>query len=242
MSERLRERLHTLPPASLPEPADRLERVLARARSRRRVQLAAAGLSGAAVVAGLALAATLLPGGGGVPQRVAVGSSPTPGRTSSSPPLASTLPSATPTPAGPQPCAGGALQVSLGQEQGAAGTFYQPLVFRNQGTVPCTLTGYPGVSFLDPVGAQVGSPARREAPGGVTPPTVTLAVGAAADATLALQDTGNFPPASCQPASATQVRIYPPGGTVATVLPLNAQICTVSANGPYVLAVTGPAS
>lgn len=242
MSEYLRDRLRDLPPAALPDPADRLDRVFARARARRRRQLAASAVGALAVLGVGAAVAAQLTAPGGAPARLATGGGPPPSAAAPTvPPPASPAttpqPTVSPTVTGPQPCADGAIVVSLGQQQGAAGTFYQPLEFRNATASPCTLTGYPGVSFLNSAGAQVGSPARRY-PTGTTPGPVTLAAGASVAATVGLPDTGNFPPASCAPQPATTVRVYPPGSTVATDLPLAASICTVAANGPFVYAVS----
>lgn len=247
MSEHLRDRLRDLPPTALPEPPDRLERVFARARARRRRQVAASAVGLLGVVgAGVGVAAQL--GGPGVaPSRLATSGPPSPsGVTATTPPPVSSPPTLTPTTSSappttaptPQPCADGAIVVSLGRQQGAAGTLYQPLEFRNATRTPCTLTGYPGVSFLNAAGSPVGSPARRYDPAGTTPPTVTLAAGARVAAAVGLPETGNFPPASCAPQQVTTVRVYPPGSTIATDLPLATSICTVAANGPFVFAVS----
>src|SRR6266568_3355345 len=46
-------------------------------------------------------------------------------------------------------CATSVLAGSLGQPGAAAGTVYYHLLFRNTSSAPCTLGGYPGVSFVD---------------------------------------------------------------------------------------------
>ncbi len=98
-----------------------------------------------------------------------------PTATASTPPQPAPGPSFVP-PAGPPPaptappppaaaaagCASGALRVSVGPANGAAGSIYYPLDFRNASAAPCTLQGYPGVSFVASPGAgQVGGAAVR---------------------------------------------------------------------------------
>jgi uncharacterized protein DUF4232 len=88
-------------------------------------------------------------------------------------------------------------------------------MFKNSSSSACTLAGYPGVSFLDAAGRQVGEPAQRSATGGA-PSTVTVAPGQTAYAALGVVDPGV---ANCTPATASAVRVYPPGETTATDVP-----------------------
>src|SRR5215475_10768862 len=74
-------------------------------------------------------------------------------------PAASTVPAAS---TGPGTCPPSALHVSLGDSEGAAGTFYRVIVLTNTSGSACTLYGYPGVSFVTrPGGSVIGAPARR---------------------------------------------------------------------------------
>lgn len=113
----------------------------------------------------------------------------------------------------------------MGQSGAAAGTSYTPLVLRNAGTTTCHLTGFPGVSFLDRDGRQVGRPADMTA---LARQTVVLAPGRSAYAQLGLSNTGAYDPAACRPAPFTQVRVYPPGDRVALVAPFEGSVCTTS--------------
>ncbi len=76
----------------------------------------------------------------------------------------------TATPSGPGPCSTGNLRFAVGRSNGAAGTIYYPLGFTNASSAPCTMYGYPGVSFVtSPGGTVIGAPAppyrRRHRPG-----------------------------------------------------------------------------
>jgi Protein of unknown function (DUF4232) len=117
-----------------------------------------------------------------------------------------TLPPTTAVPA-PVSCRSAALTVVLAGWDGAAGTFYSQIVFRNDSGSPCALIGYPGVSFLTASGAQIGVPAQRT---GATYARVTLASGARAYATLAVPDPGVR---MCPSAIAQFVRVFPPNET-----------------------------
>lgn len=106
-------------------------------------------------------------------------------------------------------CSTEQLKGSLGETQSGAGQRYTVLILTNTGTKTCELRGFPGVSLLDAAGKQLGAPASREGNEG---PTVTIAPGASASATLhtSAQGTGS----ACEPTS-TQLRVYPPDNTAA---------------------------
>ncbi len=121
-------------------------------------------------------------------------------------------------PSGPPACPTSQLAVTLGPANGAAGSVYFPLNFRNQGSTTCTLNGYPGVSFVTgATGTQVGSPATRVAVNGsaTSPQLVTLAPGKSANAALREVNVANYPAATCTPTPVLGLRVYPPGETAA---------------------------
>ncbi|HEV7208186.1 MAG TPA: DUF4232 domain-containing protein [Mycobacteriales bacterium] len=231
-------------PAALgPEDRARI-RALGRRRRRQRqaaVALPVLGLAAAGVVGALAL-----PGGGGpvrltqIPSATSSTAS-TPAPTTSAPaptvpsPSVGTAslppPSNAPVQSAPTACRSSGLHVSLGPSQGTAGSIVTELHFTNAGTAPCTLFGYPGVSFLSAAGSQVGAPAARdERPAA----TVTLAPGATASTNMAVAEAGNYPPSFCTPQTATQLRVFPPGETVATTVALpgsGVQICSTQSQG-----------
>lgn len=101
------------------------------------------------------------------------------------------------------------------RSRAAAGHTYPYLVLTNTGTAPCTLTGYPGVSFVgDGNGTQLGAAAAREA-GGVPVVTLTLAPSASAHSQLSIATAANYDAATCRPKQADGLRVYPPDQTQA---------------------------
>ena len=109
------------------------------------------------------------------------------------------------------------LSLKLGQPGHAAGSTYQPIVFTNTGAASCTLSGYPGVSYVAPSsGAQVGAAATRDQ--GVAPHTVTLAPGGHAASLLQLADYINYPASSCAAKPVSGLRVYPPGSKSAAYI------------------------
>jgi Protein of unknown function (DUF4232) len=59
-----------------------------------------------------------------------------------------------------------------------------------------------------------------------TPVTlITLAPGATGEAGLQIADVLNYPTATCSPAKATDLRVYPPNQTVAAYLPDSSDGC-----------------
>jgi len=136
-------------------------------------------------------------------------------------------------------CRTAALTLSLGSPNGSAGATHYTLTFRNSGSVTCTLYGYPGVSFLDASGHQIGDPAQRQ---GGTPATVTLAAGGSAYSSIAGTDPG-IPPCSGS-ATATQVRVYPPGETQAATVtaPTGLLVCSSPNTSTYQSSSVSPVS
>lgn len=148
----------------------------------------------------------------------------------------STTSSSTP---GTPGCRTAALTVSLGGPNGSAGATHYNLTFRNSGSVTCTLYGYPGVSFLDASGHQIGDAAQRQ---GGTPATVTLAAGGNAYSSIAVTDPG-IPPCSGS-TTATQVRVYPPGETQSATVaaPPGLLVCSSPNTSAYQSSSVSPVS
>ena len=143
-------------------------------------------------------------------------------------------PSATAT--GPAACPTSSLQVKQGVSQGYAGGVYVVIDFTNTSGSTCTLYGYPGVSLVSgPPYMQIGLAAKRSTS---TPKTlVTLAPGATANALLQIVDALNYPSASCGPAKATALKVYPPNQTVPVYLPNTSNGCTKPVQILYIGAV-----
>jgi hypothetical protein len=111
-------------------------------------------------------------------------------------------------------CSTSQLSMKLGTVGHAAGSAYQPLVFTNAGSSSCTLTGFPGVSYVAPsTGKQVGAAASRNTR--QTAKTVTLAPGGQASAMVQFVDYQVFPPKDCSATAVSGLRVYPPGETSA---------------------------
>ncbi|MFE0465288.1 DUF4232 domain-containing protein [Kitasatospora sp. NPDC058965] len=173
------------------------------------------------------------PGPGSVPPAPG-GSSGTAAAPSGGPTGAATAPATAPTPApgAPGACATGQLSVKQQNADVAAGSYYAELVFTNTSATTCTLTGYPGVSYVTDNGVQSGNAADR-APG--TAATVTLKPGGTASAQLHdANGVSGYDPAQCQLASAKGLRIYPPNQRDALFLPWPTQHCA----GPTIHALT----
>jgi hypothetical protein len=111
-------------------------------------------------------------------------------------------------PAGPTTCPTKFLTVLLGPPNGTAGHMNYEISFRNDSASACVMSGYPGVSFLDGSGRQIGVPAQRNS---IPHNPVTLAPGATAYAHLAVTDPSVL--AGCPAVPAHQIRIYPPNET-----------------------------
>jgi len=119
----------------------------------------------------------------------------------------------TPPPLRSTRCTAAVLSASLGPGGGgAAGSTLPDLVLTNTGSQRCTLQGWPGVSFVgDGNGTQLGAAGQfdRSSPHG----SVTLDPGASAHAPLRIAQALNYPQATCQPAPADGLRVYPPDST-----------------------------
>ncbi len=121
------------------------------------------------------------------------------------------------TPAAPTPCATSELTGSVAQSAGGgtAGGYGLTITLANAGSRECTLTGYPGVSFVgDGNGTQIGAAARRT-PTGTPPSAVRLPPGGSATAAVQVTEAGNYDAATCEPSPVDGFRVYPPDNTAA---------------------------
>ncbi|MBC3842785.1 DUF4232 domain-containing protein [Streptacidiphilus sp. 4-A2] len=104
-----------------------------------------------------------------------------------------------------------------------AGQYYSTLVFTNTSSSTCTMTGYPGVSYVVANGVQSGNPATRS---GGTVATVTLAPGGTASSVFHDSNgISGYTPQQCQLTPALGLRIYPPNERTALFLPWNTSHC-----------------
>lgn len=85
----------------------------------------------------------------------------------------------------PPTCAPGGVQLSLVNSRVTKndGAIFTDLQLRNVGTRTCTTSGYPGLTFTDAGNGAIGIPA-TDRTGGPTPPTLQVAPGHTAVATI----------------------------------------------------------
>jgi hypothetical protein len=127
-------------------------------------------------------------------------------------------------------CTAGQLAVSVEAGDSGAGQLGVNLVFSNTSSSPCTMRGYPGVSFVTgDAGQQVNDAAHRASGASVT--TVTLAAGGSAHAMVRMVQTGNFDESTCRPVQIAGFRIYPPDDTAAMFARSAQQACSVKGTG-----------
>ena len=131
-------------------------------------------------------------------------------------------------------CATSALTVWLGiPGDGAAGSTYFQLELSNTSARTCTLYGFPGVSAVGPGGHQLGRAAARDHADATH--LVTLRPGTTAHVLLRIADVANFPAASCDPANAVALRVFPPNDFRSAEVPFSFRACRKS--GPVFLDV-----
>jgi hypothetical protein len=140
--------------------------------------------------------------------------------------------SATPTPAAPPPaaqpaddglCKSGDVKLSLGQGDSGAGSTYRPLLITNSSSKPCTIQGFPGVSYVAGAdGHQVGKDAFRDGTKGTA---VKLNSGQTAVADIQFVNVQNFDPGTCQPTPVKGLRIYLPQETASNFVPEDGTGC-----------------
>jgi hypothetical protein len=116
---------------------------------------------------------------------------------------------------------------------GVAGGWYFDLQFSNTSRTTCALYGYPGLSAVAADGHQLGSAAGRDPR--FAPSLVVLHPGGTAHAVFRLADVTVYPPSTCQPTTATGLRVYPPNATRSVVLPMRFRACAKA--GPTFLSV-----
>jgi hypothetical protein len=159
-------------------------------------------------------------------------------------PLSSLAPILTPSPSTPATaaptqaagCLSRYLHGATGLTQGAAGSTYVVITFKNLDNVPCTLYGFPGVALAagTPV-TDIGQPSTENTT--TARELVTLQPGGYANATLRIADAGNFPPSACTPVSTTWLAVIPPNQRIPLFIPWKSMACKGSAKLLSVTAV-----
>ncbi|MET8993575.1 DUF4232 domain-containing protein [Amycolatopsis sp. Hca4] len=120
-------------------------------------------------------------------------------------------------------CKAGDVKLSLGQGDAGAGSTYRPLLIKNASAKPCTIQGFPGVSYVaGSDGHQVGKDAFRE---GTKGNAVKLNPGQTAAADIQFVNVQNFDPGTCQPTPVKGLRIYLPQETASNFVPSEGTGC-----------------
>lgn len=116
------------------------------------------------------------------------------------------------------------LSVTLGRAGGALGSIHMPIHFTNVSKKACTLFGFPGVSAWKN-DRQVGVPADRDF--SMQSTLVTVEPQQTISAGLRITNANNYWPKSrCQTTEATEIRVFPPNSSRATLVPYRFDACT----------------
>jgi hypothetical protein len=189
-----------------------------------RMLIAMAGLAGAAgLLAGCGTATTPAAS----PSTSASATTPAKSPSAAATQTSSPAPTPGPSSAGVAACATSALHVAVpsGSGNAAAGSSYYPIQFSNTSSSPCTLYGYPGVSFVGAVGgSQIGAPATRNS--ALAAKLISLSPGQTVHATLQVVDAMNYPPGGCSLVTAHWLKVYPPNQTAPLYVSFTAQTCS----------------
>lgn len=104
------------------------------------------------------------------------------------------------------------------------------LRFKNTSNHPCTLYGYPGVSFVaGSQGTQVNTGFTREPAG--TRPTVRLLPGRSGHTTIRIPQWQNYPADACDPVAVRGFRVYPPDETTSVFVSQPQTACSAKGKG-----------
>lgn len=125
-------------------------------------------------------------------------------------------------------CAAAGLTIRYADDRGGAGAgnVTGTLTFTNTTSARCTLTGFPGVSYVGGGnGTQVGVPATRT---DAAVRTKTLAPGASVRASLRRTQPGAYG-AACRSTKVDGFRVYPPGSTASAFVAFETVGCRSTA-------------
>ncbi|GAA2175025.1 hypothetical protein GCM10009784_15760 [Arthrobacter parietis] len=121
---------------------------------------------------------------------------------------------------------------------GAAGSVYRQIIFTNTASEECEITGYPGMSYVDAAGNQVGAPADREP---AESAEVILAPGESAVAPVKQTNAQNYG-ADCELTDVAGLRVYPPNDTESLIVDQTGTACAAEDIVLMTVAPTKPLS
>jgi Protein of unknown function (DUF4232) len=143
----------------------------------------------------------------------------------------SVAPTATPSPAtsvAAANCVSKNLSASAASPQGYTRGLQLTIVFKNTGTAPCTLDGYPKVTqATGAAGTSVGQPASENPAAPRTP--VTLPPNGVASARLQIGTSANYPAGTCKPVKVSSLAVVPPNEKTAVHIAFGSTACDGSA-------------
>jgi hypothetical protein len=123
-------------------------------------------------------------------------------------------------------CKAADVSLSLGQGDAGAGSSYRPLDIKNTSGKPCTIQGFPGISYVGGEnGQQVGPAASRSGEKGAA---IKLNPGQSAAADIQFVNVQNFDPATCKPTPVKGLRVYLPQETASKFLADPSTGCTAA--------------
>ena len=126
-------------------------------------------------------------------------------------------------PAASESCKSTSLSILVGNARTAAGKVSYPIRFQNISATPCTLSGFPAVSFISKnYLRRVGSPAKRNR--GSPPHLITVPPEGTAIALISVVNADKYPGA-CDQTQVGGILVNPPRLTHPVRLPLSALTC-----------------
>lgn len=145
---------------------------------------------------------------------------------SSSSPAPTSQPAQTSAPASKSDglCKAGDVKLAVKNGDAAAGTVYRTLVITNTSGHPCTVQGFPGVSYVTGAdGHQVGEAAFRAGDKGGP---VQLNNGESASTDIGFVNVRNYDEAACKPTETRGLRVYLPQETASNFVSLQGLGCS----------------
>jgi hypothetical protein len=144
-----------------------------------------------------------------------------------------TQPVTTTTAASTAACTTTNLAISVGQSQGAAGHIYIPILFKNVGSTPCTMGGFPGVAATTSGGQQAVQATRTSA----TATTITVPPGSFASAMLVATDVPSGTATTCP--TYPGILVTPPNTAKSQALSVQVPGCSAPTISPVILGSAG---
>ncbi|SEN97892.1 DUF4232 domain-containing protein [Actinacidiphila rubida] len=123
-------------------------------------------------------------------------------------------------------CTTSRLKTTAANFDAGAGTAGFQIVFANAGSAPCTLRGYPGVSFVAAHNTQLGKAGSRTA--GDLKTVTLLPNGHAYADVLSVNGQAGYSAAQCHLTTVPTLRVYPPNQKESTNIPWNRPECVGS--------------